>query len=153
MECTRTTVSACYSQKGLRHCLMVQFSASDEEIEAQRGQVTCSGLHSELVAQLSDSHSVALTSACACRHDPRVCAILFKSLGFRTRACSVPSPWSCLWEVVLPAPPLDPLPGGSASTFSSWPSSPESGSPEIGAPVIIAAKTFVEPHASDHLTT
>lgn len=65
LECTRATKAACYSQKGPRDCLTVQ-SSSDEKAKAQRGQETCSGLHSELVAELSGSYSVALTSVRLC---------------------------------------------------------------------------------------
>lgn len=65
LQSTRTTKAACYRQEGLRDCLTVQ-SSSDETAEAQRGQDTCSGLHSRFVAELSVSYSVALTSVCLC---------------------------------------------------------------------------------------
>lgn len=65
LQNTRTTKVSCYRQEGLRDCLTVQ-SSSDENAEAQRGQDTCSGLHSEVVAALSGSYSVALTNVCLC---------------------------------------------------------------------------------------
>lgn len=54
LECTRTTETACCSQKELRDCLTIQ-SSSDNKAEAQRGRAACLGLHSMFVAELLGS--------------------------------------------------------------------------------------------------